>query len=131
MTPEGILTEDELPFDSELGQKVVRKLQCYETYQFYRAQERQLPIAQASQERKRFGDGAEMTLSMDPVLMMRLYNDPRFGPDCFGEEEFVKDMRKWAPEVCAKTQHRTQHFALGGLVKGSPEKKDDQYLVNL
>lgn len=127
MTSEGILTEDELPFDSMLGQKVVRKLQCLETYQFYRAVDRQKRIAQAQKERRIFGDGARVTMAMDPVLMARIAGDPRFGYEAFGEAEFESDMAKWHPEFMVKTRHQTKHFAMGSTA--SKPDKDAKYLI--
>ena len=129
MTPEGILTEDELPFDSAQGQRVVRALRDQDTFKFYRARERQVRVAAKQAERRTFGDGATVTMRLDPVLVARIAQDPRFGKDCFGESEFEKDMRKYHPEFMVNTHHQRRVFALGGLVAGKPANKEDKYLV--
>jgi hypothetical protein len=134
MTPEGILTNDELKFDSTLGAKVVRMLHAKEVVELHRARERQIRIAAKQEERRIFGDGATVTMSLDPVIAMRLMKDPRFGDKAFGEKEFKKDMKKWHPEFMVKTRKQTRHFALGaiqgaGSKPRKPYDKDSKYLV--
>lgn len=129
MTPEGILTGDDLPFDSTLGAKVVRMLHDKEVVELHRARERQIRIAAQQEERRRFGDGACVTMSLDPVIAIRLMKDPRFGDKCFAEKEFKRDMKKWHPEFMVKTRHQTKHFAMGGLPRQKPVDKDAKYLV--
>lgn len=129
MTPEGILDNDDLAFDSALGARVVRMLHAKEVVELHRARERQLRLAAQQEERRRFGDGACVTMSLDPVIAMRLLKDPRFGDKSFGEKEFKKDMKKWHPEFLVKTRHQTKHFAIGGLQKQKQPDKDAKYLV--
>lgn len=121
MTAEGILTEKELPFDSPQGKRIVRALRSYDTYQMYRARERQLRRRQLAKERRMFGDGARVTMSIDPVLAARIAQDPRFGPEAFGEPEFERDMRRWHPEFMVKTRHRRKTHAVGAVPAPAPE----------
>lgn len=149
MTPEGILTGEDLKFDSTLGAKVVRLLHDREVVELHRARERQIRIAAQQEERRRFGDGACVTMSLDPVIAMRLLKDPRFGDKAFGEKEFKKDMKKWHPEFMVKTVYERKHHAVGAVGGGArgrergagtrelrtapppkPADKDAKYLIS-
>lgn len=124
MTPEGILTGEDLKFDSSLGARVVRMLHAREVVELHRARERQLRLAAKQEERRRFGNGATVTMSLDPVIFMRIAKDPRFTANAFGEKEFEKDMRKWHPEFMVKTRHTTKSFALGGISEDRGHKSE-------